>query len=129
MTENNGQELNSAWEFNCKDNRKYAYFAVDGSYGDATEILVVDVTEWTDEDWNEGIEYASDMTRTTAAKEIAAKRGGFRPPLAGFDKHLTWDRPTLAENGYPMTDEQWNDFTHTMSKMAEAWFTENGMND
>lgn len=49
------------------------FFSTDGSYGDATDILVVDTSNWTDEDWRD-IDDASDMTRLDIAIEIAKRR-------------------------------------------------------
>lgn len=46
------------------------YFAEDGSYGDAERLVVMDTSDWTDEDW-EKIEEASDWERPTVAQDIA----------------------------------------------------------
>lgn len=35
------------------------YFAADGSYGDATDITIVDTSDWTQTDWDH-VEAASD---------------------------------------------------------------------
>lgn len=48
------------------------YFSEDGSYGDATDILVVDTSKWTREDWRD-INDASDSTRLDVAIAIAKK--------------------------------------------------------
>lgn len=48
------------------------FFSTDGSYGDATDILVVDTSNWTDEDWRD-IDDASDMTRLDIAVAIAKR--------------------------------------------------------
>ena len=49
--------------------RGQAYFAQDGSYGEADDILVGDTTQWVGDDWDEVIE-AADMHRLEAAQEI-----------------------------------------------------------
>ena len=45
------------------------YFAADGNYGEADELVIVDTTLWSEEDWNE-IEEASDSYRPDIAKTI-----------------------------------------------------------
>lgn len=50
------------------------YFAGDGNYGDATEIVIVHTDDWTNEDWDKVMD-ASDNQRAQIASEIAeAKR-------------------------------------------------------
>ena len=50
-----------------------AYFAGDGSYGlEKGNFVLVDVSKWTDEDW-EQIEEASDSARPTLAMTIATR--------------------------------------------------------
>ena len=49
--------------------RGQAYFAQDGSYGEADDILICDTTQWVGDDWDEVIE-AADMHRLEAAQEI-----------------------------------------------------------
>lgn len=49
--------------------RGQAYFAQDGSYGEADDILICDTTKWVGDDWDEIIE-AADMHRLEAAQEI-----------------------------------------------------------
>lgn len=51
------------------------YFAEDGNYGDATNIVIVDTTEWTEEDWNE-VEEAPDYERVDIARSISKKYRG-----------------------------------------------------
>lgn len=46
------------------------YFAIDGNYGDATSIAVIDTKEWNDEDWAL-IDEASDDQRPMVAEQIA----------------------------------------------------------
>jgi len=45
------------------------YFATDGNYGDATDLVVVDVDHWTDANW-EAVEHASDSERAQVARNI-----------------------------------------------------------
>lgn len=49
--------------------RGQAYFAQDGSYGEADDILICDTTQWVGDDWDEVIE-AADMHRLETAQEI-----------------------------------------------------------
>ena len=49
------------------------YFAQDGSYGDAADMVVIDTSDWNDDDWNE-IEWASDYERVGVAQEIMERR-------------------------------------------------------
>ena len=45
------------------------YFATDGSYGDATDLIVIDTDLFTEEDWDE-IQNASDAERAELAWQI-----------------------------------------------------------
>lgn len=49
------------------------YFATDGNYGDATDILVIDSDLFTNEDWI-SISEELDYYRATLAKEIYQHR-------------------------------------------------------
>lgn len=44
------------------------YFAKDGSYGDATGLVIVDTSKWTEEQW-QMIEETSDSFRSVRAFE------------------------------------------------------------
>lgn len=48
------------------------YFAQDGNYGDAEEILIVDTDLWTEENWQE-LEDAYDNERPTIAQAISER--------------------------------------------------------
>lgn len=48
------------------------YFSQDGNYGDADALLVVDTTDWTNEDWDE-IDEAPDYDRPRIARLISNK--------------------------------------------------------
>lgn len=48
------------------------YFANDGNYGDAEEILIVDTDLWNEEDWQE-IEDATDSERPQIAQAISER--------------------------------------------------------
>jgi hypothetical protein len=50
------------------------YFASDGSYGDAEKLIIVDTSEWTEEDWQE-IDMAGDSDRAVVAYAIAKSKG------------------------------------------------------
>jgi hypothetical protein len=45
------------------------YFATDGNYGDATDILIVHTGDWAEEDWNKILD-ASDQDRSAVAQSI-----------------------------------------------------------
>ncbi len=48
------------------------YFAADGNYGEADDLVVVDTTSWSQEDWDE-VEEASDYERPVIAKTISER--------------------------------------------------------
>lgn len=48
------------------------YFALDGNYGYAHALVVIDTVMWTEEDWI-AIDNASDNDRIAVAVEIARK--------------------------------------------------------
>ncbi len=48
------------------------YFAEDGNYGDASNLEVLDTSNWTQDEWQE-VEEASDSTRVYIAAYIANK--------------------------------------------------------
>ncbi len=48
-----------------------SYFAKDGSFGDADGILIIDTSEWSDEDW-ENVSEVTDEARATAAVVAAS---------------------------------------------------------
>lgn len=50
------------------------YFAMDGNYGDSAGMILVDTTDWTEEQWTE-IDEASDYDRVTIAMEFGANNG------------------------------------------------------
>ena len=50
------------------------YFAQDGSFGSADGLVVLDVSEWTNDDW-ESIELCSDDDRVRVALEVARSHG------------------------------------------------------
>jgi tetrahydromethanopterin S-methyltransferase subunit G len=52
-----------------------SYFATDGSYGDANEIVIIDTDKFTEEDW-QSIEEELDYYRAELAKEIGKKYNG-----------------------------------------------------
>jgi hypothetical protein len=47
------------------------YFAKDGSYGDAEDILVIDTSKWSDEE-REAIDMCADNARWSIAAQIEA---------------------------------------------------------
>lgn len=51
----------------------HVYFAVDGSYGNAVDMIEVNTENWTEEDW-EAIEQASDSERIEVARDLAKRK-------------------------------------------------------
>jgi hypothetical protein len=49
-----------------------SYFAVDGNYGSADGMVVVDTTSWSEEDWTQ-VEEASDSERAQIALDLTRK--------------------------------------------------------
>ena len=47
----------------------HTYFAVDGSFGNAVDILIVDTSNWTDAHWD-AVEDASDSERIEVARNL-----------------------------------------------------------
>lgn len=45
------------------------YFAIDGNYGDATDLILVHTDDWTEEDWDRIFD-TNDNDRLAVAKEI-----------------------------------------------------------
>ena len=50
------------------------YFAGDGSYGDASGLVIIDTRAWNNDQWD-SIESASDYTRANVAQSIALLNG------------------------------------------------------
>lgn len=53
---------------------QWTYFAADGSFGDAGDLVVIDTTNFTDADWA-AIEEASDLRRKSLAEFAAVNLG------------------------------------------------------
>jgi hypothetical protein len=53
-------------------NNLSSYFAVDGNYGSADGMVVVDTTTWSEEDWTQ-VEEASDSERAQVALDLTIK--------------------------------------------------------
>lgn len=49
-----------------------SYFAKDGNYGNASELIVVDTSSWSDDDWDE-LELACDCDRPALAQMITER--------------------------------------------------------
>lgn len=47
------------------------YFAADGNYGDAEDILIIDTSTWSDDEI-EAVSMATDSNRLSVASQIAA---------------------------------------------------------
>jgi hypothetical protein len=48
------------------------YFALDGNYGEAQGMVVIDTTKWSEDDWTQ-IEEASDSERAQVALDLTTK--------------------------------------------------------
>jgi hypothetical protein len=48
------------------------YFALDGNYGEAHGMVVIDTTKWSEDDWTQ-IEEASDSERAQVALDLTTK--------------------------------------------------------
>jgi hypothetical protein len=53
---------------------RLTYFAADGNYGSAEDILVVDTGRWSDEEL-EAVALATDLSRIKVARQIADNYG------------------------------------------------------
>lgn len=53
---------------------QWAFFAADGSYGDASNLVILDVAAFTSDDWDT-ITHATDNDRLDAVWEIAEHHG------------------------------------------------------
>ena len=60
------------------------YFAADGSYGDAQDLLIVSTNDWPDETF-EWVEDASDRGRLAIAIQIAVQQGTSHWQVKGSD--------------------------------------------
>ena len=54
------------------------YFAADGNFGNATNLVIVDTTDWTDEEWAD-VEYAIDDQRSTTALSLSTSKKVSQP--------------------------------------------------
>jgi hypothetical protein len=48
------------------------YFALDGNYGEAQGMVVIDTTKWSEDDWTQ-IENAGDSERAQVALDLTRK--------------------------------------------------------
>lgn len=69
------------------------YFAIDGNYGDAESIVIVDTSTWDEDDWA-AIEYAPEGRRAEIARAIADgeyNENQLELPLDERSLDLAWD--------------------------------------
>jgi hypothetical protein len=59
------------------------YFAADGSYGNAEGLIIVDTSDWTEEEWDI-IDETTDSTRVSIAEQLAKSVLG-QDALPGLD--------------------------------------------
>lgn len=71
-----------------------SYFAGDGSYGEADDLVVLDTADWTADDWQE-IGEASDWERPALAENIR-RRHGHKPFQVWFRDYESGDRMPLG---------------------------------
>lgn len=46
------------------------YFAADGSYGDAAGLVVIDTSDWDQDDWDH-VDFAPESERLSVARELS----------------------------------------------------------
>lgn len=63
-----------------------SYFASDGSYGDAKDLIVLDTSEWTEDEWAI-IENARDSERVRLAYELTHDLAE-QPTLPGLEEEV-----------------------------------------
>jgi hypothetical protein len=51
---------------------KLHYFAKDGNYGSAEGLVIIDTTDWTDDEWAD-IDFAIDANRPMIAHSLSTK--------------------------------------------------------
>lgn len=49
------------------------YFAADGNFGTAKNLVIVDTTDWTEEEWAD-VEHAKDDDRTSIALSLSTSK-------------------------------------------------------
>ena len=54
------------------------YFAKDGNYGDAKDLVIVDTTDWSDDEWAD-IDFAIDSNRPEIALALSTSRKVMSP--------------------------------------------------
>lgn len=59
---------------NARTDMSMAYFATDGNYGSAEDLLLLDVSNWTADDWQE-VDDAGDNERVNVALAISERYG------------------------------------------------------
>jgi hypothetical protein len=52
---------------------KLHYFAKDGNFGSAEELVIVDTTDWSDDEWAD-IDFAIDANRPMIALSLSTKK-------------------------------------------------------
>jgi hypothetical protein len=71
-----GEELIAVEDYNIEPSNEEGqglhYFAEDGNYGDAANIVIIETSKWNDDDWEE-IDDTPDWDRPRTAKIISKK--------------------------------------------------------
>ena len=67
-----------------KKNEDMIYFAADGSYGDAAGLIIIDTSEWNEEEWAI-IDEARDSERVRLAYELSTDAPD-QPALPGLEE-------------------------------------------
>jgi hypothetical protein len=72
------------------------YFAIDGNYGDADGIVIVDTSGWTEDDWT-AIEEVGDAERANLAYALA-KSDDLASARGALEIHDTEAEPILGRD-------------------------------
>lgn len=73
------------------------YFAANGSYGDSRGLVLIDVANFTDEDWQD-IEICPDSTRLPLATTIARQRDSENDEIKAYYEDLPEHLETLIDH-------------------------------
>lgn len=105
------------------------YFASDGNYGDADQIVLIDTTRWTPADWAR-IEAASDGHRFQVAKRIDEGIEVFRVTyhvsmihevfIEARDQYAARDRFEYLYENHQNEMPEYNDITHSIEDVEVA---------
>ena len=75
-----------------------AYFATDGSFGDASDLEILDVSKWTEADWSE-LQDETDEYRISTARLIAQR---YASDAVLDSAYVNGDLIDYDDNGNPL---------------------------